>query len=246
MGNRNRFSATNHTQTDNRTMKIKDNIAAEFDEFSKNYTNDMRGVVPHYDFLLSCFSKGYDKSFNPIKILDMGCGNGNVTSQLLQLFPKAHYTLLDASQEMLEHCKKRFKNAKISVVESYFNEYVFEENYFDLIVASFSLHHCNTQEKQDLFKKFYTALKQNGVFTCSDLMVNKNTIEHEDLLLFWNQFVHETFPDGEKWEWLMEHYNEYDKPDPLKKQLKHLQKAGFKDFKIEIRDNHWVHFKTKK
>ncbi len=74
-------------------MKIEDNIANEFDSFSKNYTNDMIGCVPHYLTLMSCFTEQLPKKFNPTNILDIGCGNGNVTSKLLSLFPDTKYTL---------------------------------------------------------------------------------------------------------------------------------------------------------
>ena len=37
-------------------MKVKDSIAAEFDQFSGNYTEDMTKCVPHYPKLLTCFS----------------------------------------------------------------------------------------------------------------------------------------------------------------------------------------------
>ena len=77
-------------------MKVKDSIAAEFDQFSGNYTEDMSKCVPHYRKLLSCFCDCLPDDFSPDAILDLGCGNGNVTALLLKKFPHAHYTLLDA------------------------------------------------------------------------------------------------------------------------------------------------------
>ncbi|MFT6797860.1 MAG: tRNA (cmo5U34)-methyltransferase, partial [Maribacter sp.] len=40
-------------------MKIGETIAVEFNDFSKNYTNDMIGCVPHYLSLLSSFTKHF-------------------------------------------------------------------------------------------------------------------------------------------------------------------------------------------
>jgi len=83
-------------------MKISDNIASEFNEFSKDYTNDMVKCVPYYNALISSFTEILPPDFQPLTILDLGCGNGNVTAQLLPSFPKSEYTLVDASDENQE------------------------------------------------------------------------------------------------------------------------------------------------
>ncbi len=227
-------------------MRIQDNIASEFDEFSKNYTGDMQKCVPHYDFLLSLFAEGFSVNFKAENILDLGCGNGNVTKQLLIPYPKATYTLLDASKEMLGICRERFKDTKIAVVESYFNDFEFPNNHFDIVAAGFSLHHCTSSEKQLLFQKVYTCLKEGGVFTTSDLMIDKNDTAHPRLIEQWKTLVNSNFPNGEKWTWIMEHYDEFDKPDSLNNQLNWLRDAGFKDIDIIIKDGYWAHFKAKK
>jgi ubiquinone/menaquinone biosynthesis C-methylase UbiE len=231
-------------------MKISDNIASEFNEFSKDYTNDMVKCVPYYNALISSFTENLPPDFQPLTILDLGCGNGNVTAQLLPSFPKSEYTLVDASDEMLNLCKSRFKDFKINCVTSYFQAFEFGENQYDFIVAGFSLHHCNSKEKKELFKKIYTALKPNGVFSCSDLMIDKNLMidkkstEHTIFLEQWKSFVLNNYTSQEKWEWLMEHYSEFDKPDSFNNQKKWLKKAGFSTFNTIINKTYWLHFQV--
>ncbi len=227
-------------------MKIKDNIADEFSEFSKNYTHDMIGCVPHYLKLMSCFTEALPKGFNPENILDLGCGNGNVTSKLLEVFPNAKYSLLDASQEMLNLCQQQFKDYKIEYIASYFKNYEFKVNNYDLIVAGFSLHHCDSKEKEELFQKINRSFKKGGIFSCTDLMINKDSPEHSTLLEDWKAFVDSNFPDGEKWDWLQEHYNEFDKPDNFKDQIEWLQNAGFTAIKITTRKDYWMHLQAVK
>ena len=89
-------------------MKVQDNISAEFNEFSKNYTADMIGCVPHYLSLLNSFVEHLPDHFQPSHILDVGSGNGNVTALLLKHYPDAHYTLIDASEEMINLCRQQF------------------------------------------------------------------------------------------------------------------------------------------
>jgi len=202
--------------------------------------------VPHYSKLVSAFTSYLPKNFIPKYILDLGCGNGNVTSKILQLFPESNFTLLDASQEMITLCKARFKTYKVKYVKSYFNDYRFKSDYYNLITAGFSLHHCDSEEKKSLFKRIYKSLKKGGVFSFSDLMVNKNKPEHSKLLKEWEAFVNRNFPDGEKWEWLMEHYNEFDYPDDYTDQMQWLKEAGFTIINLPFKENYWINIQAVK
>ncbi|MFC4721654.1 class I SAM-dependent methyltransferase [Geojedonia litorea] len=225
-------------------MKLQDNIASEFNEFSKNYTDDMVKCVPYYLQLLSQFTLDIPTDFHPKRILDLGCGNGNVTSKLLEKFPEAHYTLLDASDQMLELCKSYFGLENKSYVQTYFQDYEFKNNHFDMVVAGFSLHHCHAKDKQFIFRQINKALSPNGVFSYSDLMVNRKAKEHQSLLENWNKFVVADPSHKETWDWIMDHYKTYDHPDSLDEQLKWLKEAHFINFKISIYDKHWVHLKA--
>ena len=225
-------------------MKLQDNIAKEFNEFSKNYIQDMIKIVPYYLQLLEHFTDAIPKPLKPQHILDLGCGNGIITTKLLPIYPEAHYTLLDASDKMLELCEAQFGNKKTDYVASYFQDYSFKNDYFDMVVAGFSLHHCPAEDKQELFKSIFKSLKPHGVFMCSDLMVDKNESIHKDLLSYWKAFVVKNPADQDIWDWLMEHYQTYDHPDKLNNQLDWLKAAGFTDFKIHVYHNHWIHLKA--
>ncbi len=225
-------------------MRIRDNIESEFNVFSKDYTKDMIGCVPHYLKLMLAFTAYLPKDFAPKHILDMGCGNGNVTSRLLQLYPKSNFTLLDASQEMINLCKAQFKAFNVEYIKSYFKDYKFKDDAYDLITAGFSIHHCDSEEKKSLFRSIHKSLKKGDIFLYSDLMVNKNKPEHLKLLKEWKTFVNESFPDGEKWNWLMEHYDEFDNPDDYNDQIKWLKEAGFKNIKFPFKKGHWINIQA--
>jgi len=225
-------------------MKLQANIAEEFNEFSKNYTDDMVKVVPHYLKLLEQFILDMPADFKPKHILDLGCGNGIITGKLLPIFPRAHYTFLDASHKMLDICKAQFGMENKTYVESYFQDYHFPKNEIDMVVAGFSIHHCKADEKQLIFKDIFSTLKPKGILAYSDLMVDRDAEEHETLLQFWKGFVNKNPSDQESWDWLMDHYQTYDHPDSLINQLKWLTNAGFGDFKITVYDKYWVHLKA--
>jgi len=227
-------------------MKIKDNIASEFDAFSENYTKDMIGCVPYYLSLMSLITDQLPDNFKPDYILDLGCGNGNITAKLLHSFPDAHYTLLDASQEMLNLCQQQFKDANVEYVTSYFKDFEFKSDSYNLIVAGFTLHHCDSEEKKELFRKMYRSLKKGGIFSCADLMISKEDPDHPVLIETWKSFVNNNFPDGEKWKWIQEHYNEFDKPDNYKDQIEWLKDVGFSNVKITTKEGYWTHLQIVK
>ncbi|MFD1095589.1 class I SAM-dependent methyltransferase [Salegentibacter chungangensis] len=227
-------------------MKKEKNIALEFDEFSKNYTSDMIGCVPHYTKLVSSFTEYLPENFNPKSILELGCGNGNITAQLISHFPNATFTLVDASAEMLELCRKQFKDHHVVFSNSYFQDFPFKEETYDLIVAGFSLHHLTNKEKQTVFKQINSALKEGGIFSYSDLMISKTNPDHPKLLKQWGDFVNAHFPDGEKWAWVMEHYAAYDKPADYTLQLEWLKKAGFSSIHLPFQKGFWVYLQAEK
>ena len=227
-------------------MEKDKNIALEFDEFSKNYTNDMIGCVPHYLQLISSFVKYLPVNFNPTSILDLGCGNGNITAQLIPCFPNASFTLVDASSEMIDLCRNKFNGYDISYSNNYFKDFIFNTESYDLIVAGFSLHHCDNLEKQSIFKDIHFALKKGGIFSYSDLMITKTNPDHPLILKKWNEFVNNNFPDGEKWAWIMEHYEAFDKPTDYLVQIEWLKNAGFTNIQIPFKKDYWVYLQAVK
>ncbi len=227
-------------------MEKGENIALEFNEFSKNYTDDMIGCVPHYLELVSSFVKYLPDNFKPISILDLGCGNGNITAQLIPYFPNATFTLVDASAEMIELCRNQFSGYEINYSNMYFKDFIFDAESYDLIVAGFSLHHCHNIEKQSIFKDINSALKKDGIFSYSDLMISKTNPGHPMLLEDWNQFVNISFPDGEKWTWIMEHYEAFDKPTDYQLQIEWLKNAGFSNIQTPFKKDYWVYLQAVK
>jgi len=225
-------------------MRKEKDIALEFNEFSKNYTNDMIRCVPCYLELISSFIKYLPEDFQPNSILDLGCGNGNITAQLIPHFPDANFTLVDASTEMIDLCRKQFMNYDVNYCNSYFNDFSFKKDHYDLIVAGFSLHHCNKKEKQSIFKNIYSSLKKGGIFSYSDLMISKTNPDHPMLIEQWGEFVNSNFPNGEKWDWIMEHYENYDKPTDYLLQMEWLKNAGFTNIRAPYRDGYWIYLQT--
>ena len=93
------------------------------------------------------------------KVLDAGCGGGlPFTKHLSQYFEVIG---IDISEKQIELAKKNAPKAQFHVKDM--TELDFPENYFDGILAYYSIIHVPREEQHDLFVNLYRMLKPNGV-----------------------------------------------------------------------------------
>lgn len=116
-------------------------------------------------------SENFFPKEKPLKILDLGCGNG----RFLEFISKHHnissYTGVDNSNQLLNIAKGRFKDSKFSVEFKMINlnstEWgmeIFGES-FDLIVAFGIFHHIeNDDYRRYFFQNAYNLLSEDGLF----------------------------------------------------------------------------------
>lgn len=220
--------------------ELQSDIVAEFNHFSEEYTSGMCRMVPHYSQLISSIVESIPTDSNAQNILDLGCGNGNVTNELIRQFPDASYHLVDASPEMMKACRSRFATPKMKYTQCFFQDLKLKHQSLDVVVASFSLHHVNSKEKQSIFKKIFGWLKSNGLFVSADLMINKMDKDHPQLLKDWKTYALSQNASEEDWQWLMEHYEAFDQPDNFNQQMKWLKNAGFKKVEKFWFEGYWV------
>ena len=98
--------------------------------------------------------------FKPKTILDLGSGTGYLSNILKKIFPDTNITCLDISLEMLLQCRK--KNADFNLVVADAENMPFQDDVFDLVISSFTLHWCEEIDK--IFSDVHRYLKNNGVF----------------------------------------------------------------------------------
>ena len=112
------------------------------------------------------------------KILDYGCGTGLVTFSLSN---ETNLVLgMDNSSGMVEQFNKKANElnySNIKAIKHDINDENLEENEFDLIITSMSLHHI---KNADIFMgKAYEALKKDGFLCINDLDKEDGTFHYE-------------------------------------------------------------------
>ena len=111
------------------------------------------------DRLKRIYVKEYIRVKTGDRILDIGCGNGDI----LEFLPsKIFYHGIDMSSNYIEDANKRFQGKGTFINDKFSKELIRNYNNFDIIMANGVLHHLTDGEVNDLFISSFEALKKGG------------------------------------------------------------------------------------
>lgn len=166
------------------------------------------------------------------EILDIGCGAGNQTLNLLRVFPDANCTLLDISPAMLERAEERVGSViagHLKLIEGDFRTAPLPDEKFDLAVAAAVLHHLRDAEDWDRgFSRIHSLLKPGGVLLVSDLIRHENPKIESLFKERYETFLREALGDAEA-QRILRAIEESDTPSTLDAQFALLRKVGFRE-----------------
>lgn len=116
----------------------------------------------------------YDESYDYIcqalmqtgaKILDVGCGPGNITQYLLSKRPDFDILGIDLAENMIELARKNNPTARFAVMDS--RQMFTLDTQFDGIVAGFCLPYLSPLEAGELISSAYRLLNEQGLLYLS-------------------------------------------------------------------------------
>jgi putative AdoMet-dependent methyltransferase len=142
-----------------------------FDTWARNYDqslskiNDELRLFEDYDRVLEEVRREI-KTTNPKKILDLGCGTGNLTGLYSQ---ECNVYGIDQSLEMLLQCKKKYPQMKVQL-GNFLDQTYIEDIRFDCIATTYAFHHLTQTEKEKAIDYMLDALKPQGKIVIGDLM----------------------------------------------------------------------------
>lgn len=110
----------------------------------------------------------------PVRILDLGSGEGLLAEALLTRFPHASLTALDGSESMRRAAEARLAafggRARVAAFDLATLDWWDRMFGVDLVVSSLALHHLNDAKKQYLYKAAAERMSPRGALLIADLV----------------------------------------------------------------------------
>jgi tRNA (cmo5U34)-methyltransferase len=164
---------------------------ANFVQNSESYLLERKRIFEVMRSFYNYFLKNNQKS--AVKAIDLGCGDGKITEELLKLDPKMKVILIDGSSEMLKHAQERLKSFNnLEYLQKTFQELISENKPFSgikLVVSSLAIHHLTLKEKEDLYRFIYNTLSKGGFFLNIDVVASPSAPLEDWYLKLWEEWI---------------------------------------------------------
>ncbi len=197
------------------------------------------GMVDRYDSLIRRAVPRYDEMTDRLvehlpagatRVLELGCGTGNLTLRLLSRYPAGQVTTVDAAPEMTELTTDRAARegaaSRLITITARFEELSFVPGTFDLVASCMSLHHV--RDKGPLYEAFSRWLTPRGALRFADQLLGATD---EIQKIFWDRWLEFCRrPDHcseEEITSLIDHAAAHDHYTPLTEHVRLLGGAGF-------------------
>ena len=131
--------------------------------------------LPGYDLLTRVLgmNKPYDafvaqaELADGLRVLEIGCGTGNVTLRVKRAAPGAEVTATDPDPLALARAQR--KVAGVRFERAYGQDLPFADGEFDRVLSSMMLHHLDAEAKAAAAAEIYRVLRPGGVVHILDI-----------------------------------------------------------------------------
>lgn len=141
-----------------------------------DFDTGIRQLLPRYDEMLEVITRCLPSTSR--RILELGCGTGELSLKILQRCPNAQVIALDYSPRMLQFAQSKIAAAgyqnRWSGIEADFGDWANNPEKFaiggefDACVSSLAIHHLQDEMKFKLFQQIALSLNPNGCFWNAD------------------------------------------------------------------------------
>jgi len=196
----------NHSKK--QSINKKETTIHTFDNMALDYYNKFINYETYtqtYEQLVT-----FLKTKNTAKVLEIGCGPGNIASYLLKKNPDLDWLGIDLAPQMIDLAKRNHPGAKFEVMDS--RDILNLEQKFDLIICGFVTPYLSSDETSQLIQDMHQILNKNS-------MVYLSTMENPGVL---SEF--QTTRDGNR---VFVYYHDYERLE------KYFLNSGFEIIKLE-------------
>ncbi|MEG3939626.1 class I SAM-dependent methyltransferase [Microcoleus sp. S36b_A3] len=148
-----------------------------------DFDTGIRRLLPKYDemldVLVACIANTNQR------ILELGCGTGELSLKVLQRYPSAEIVAVDYSPRMLDFARAKIESAGYAArwtgIELDFGEWANNPNFsglgdkFNAGISSLAIHHLEDEMKLKLFQRIGESLTAGGCFWNADPVVAESS-----------------------------------------------------------------------
>ena len=144
-------------------------IATNFGNSAENYHQEAEIQKKVAEGLMSSLLP-WRETLPPGPILEVGCGTGFLTHQLLEHFPDREFVITDASPEMLQFCKRELDKQNLLSEKHTFNvlnadEFSENEEKYSMVISNFAPQWFD--DTSIVLERLSKAIKPGGLLLCS-------------------------------------------------------------------------------
>ncbi|MFC2027323.1 class I SAM-dependent methyltransferase [Chloroflexota bacterium] len=189
--------------------------------------------------MLKSFYRYFLRGKKTNRILDLGCGDGVLVNELINIDESISAILVDGSNDMLEKAREKLGEARDThFVNMSFQELISDKpelGEFELAVSSLAIHHLTLIEKAGLFEYVYSCLVEGGYFVIVDCTRSQAEPVEKWFLELWRERIEERqvgMNVEADFESMYEKYTEkehYSRVDSMETQMNALREVGFRE-----------------
>jgi len=197
-----------------------------FGSMVDSYDSLIRRAVPRYDEMVERLTTYLPRKVRTV--LELGCGTGNFSLRLAEVYPSAQITFVDAAEEMLETTAHRLPgdHSRFRFLKARFEDLSPAIGTFELITSSISLHHV--ADKKPLYATLYSRLEPACWLMFADQLRGGTEEIHEVNWREWLAFCRSSgqcSPD--EVQSLLDHAGAHDHYTSLQDHFDLLRRSGF-------------------
>lgn len=205
-------------------------VDAFFDQLTSEYAEAIERCFPRYREMLWALLDYLPNDWAPQRVLELGCGTGNLSVLLAERFPAAQMDLIDVAQSSLQVCQTRLGNgARFRFRALDFRNLDHPDDSADLVISSIAVHHLDGEEKRQLFARLFRILRPGGLFAYADQHAGVTEGVNQRHRVHWHTLSMEAGSSDAEWQMWMQHQSDHDHHDTTVDQIDWLRQAGFRD-----------------
>jgi SAM-dependent methyltransferase len=108
------------------------------------------------------------------RVLDVGCGTGNLLRSTGKRYPKVDLVGLDPDQKALARAGRKARRAGLDIRwdRGFAQELPYPDDSFDRVFSSLMLHHLDSASKDALLAEVHRVLRSDGVLVLADAVLD--------------------------------------------------------------------------